>query len=117
MATLAFSDTQLEKRNVIARAIKSVRQNAIDIFEPSEEAFLYRERLGVGCWIGVKSIRHGKLFDLLAKNYFKNLDRYVCNSSDGRVWVRFGYDLNLRVRLEIEEVAAHLEPLSASGLS
>jgi hypothetical protein len=38
MATLAFSDTQLERRNVIARAIKSVRKDALDIFEPSEEA-------------------------------------------------------------------------------
>jgi hypothetical protein len=112
MATLAFADTQLEKRTVIARAIKNVRNDAPDIFEPAEDAVLYREQLGVGCWIGVKSVRHGKLFDLLAKSYFKNLDRYVCNARDGRVWVRFGYDLNLRIPLEIRDVAAHLESLS-----
>ena len=78
---------------------------------------MYREKSAVACWIGVKSIRHEKLFNLLGKTYFTNLDRFVCNSRDGRVWVRFGYDLNLRVRLEIEEVAARLEPLSASALS
>jgi hypothetical protein len=112
MAAFASADTQLEKRNVIARAIESVRKDALDIFEPSEDPLLYRERLGVGCWIGVKSIRHGELLDLLAKNYFQNLDRYVCNSRDGRVWMRFGYDLNLRIPLEIHDVAAHLESLS-----
>ena len=117
MATLASASFQLEKRNVVARAIKHLRRDALGVFEPSEDAFLYREKSGVACWIGVKSIRHEKLFNLLGKTYFTNLDRFVCNSRDGRVWVRFGYDLNLRVRLEIEEVAARLEPLSASALS
>jgi hypothetical protein len=112
MPTLTIVDPQLEKRNVIARAIKHFNGDALDIFEPSEDAFLYREKSGVACWIGVKSIRHNERFDHLSKTYFKNLDRHVCNSKDGRVWVRFGFDLNLRVPLEIEDVAARLEPLS-----
>lgn len=111
MSTLAV-DPQLEKRNVLARATKLLKEDAPEIFEPTEDAVLVREGSGLGYWVGVKSVRHNYLFDLLEKKYFTGFQKHSYNDEFGRAWIRFGYDYNLRVPRLITDVAVKLESLS-----
>jgi len=105
-------DPQEQKRTSLARAIRKFMRDAPTIFEPSEELLYTQERLRLGFWIGVKSIRHNELFDRLAKDYFKGFEKHT-HVADGRSWVRFGYDYNGQVPEEITPAVVRFKKATA----
>jgi hypothetical protein len=102
-------NTELNKRTIVARAAKRLREGGASIFEPLEEPVLVREPLGLGYWLGVKSVRHHELFSLLEKEYCKGLQTYSYYEPKSRVWMRFGFDYTGIVPEMIEDAIVKLE--------
>jgi len=93
-------DPRQQKRTSLARAIKKFSRDAPTIFESSEEPLFTQEESRLGVWIKVKSIRHADLFDRLAKDYFRGFEKHTYFAGDN-AWVRFGYDYNGQVPVEV----------------
>lgn len=90
---VALVDPQLGKRNVLARAAKRLREEASSVFEPSEQPRLFREKLGLGYWLGVRSLRDRQIFELVEKGYFNGFQGHSFFVDDELwSWIRFGYD-------------------------
>jgi hypothetical protein len=105
-------DPQQQKRNSTGRAIKKVLRDSGKIFDPSDEVLFVQEDSRLGMWVGVKLNRHAKLFELLAKEYFKGFEMHTYFADD-RAWARFGYDHKGGVPAEVKEATEKAKKATA----
>jgi len=97
-------DPQQQKRHSAGRAIKKLLRDSNQLFDSTDDVVFVREDSRLGIWIGVKSARHVKVFERLAKEYFRGFEMDGYSALD-REWVRFGYDYNGRVPPEVTEAS------------